>query len=157
MAWFSKKDAPVADLRPLSQERLEQLFNEQGWHYSIDDDGDLGGRWDHTFFYFFRSGQEQEVLNVSSRFLMPIPEENIEETRLFIEDWHRDHLWPKAYTVIDGEGNTRVSADVALDYEHGVSDAQLLRHARCAIGTTLQMTEALMEALGLEWKEDSDD
>lgn len=156
MAWFTANEESAGNgLLPLSQERLVAIFESEQWHYNIDDDGDLGGRWDHTFFYFFRSGREQEILNVSARFLIPIPEDKIEDARVFIEDWHRDHLWPKAYTMTDDEGNMRVAADVALDYEHGVSDAQLLRHARCAIGTTMQLTTALQSELGLEWDEEA--
>lgn len=156
MAWFKNVEEPAKpQIRPLSQERLVELFEDQEWHYNVDDDGDLGGRWDHTFFYFFRSGGQEEILNVSARFLIPIPEDKVEETRQFIEDWHREHLWPKAYTMADDEGQMRVAVDVALDYEHGVTDAQLLRHARCAIGTTMQLTEGLKEALGLTWEEDA--
>lgn len=157
MAWFSDKDSsPASALRPLTQERIIALFESEEWSYGIDDDGDLGGRWGHTFFYFFLTGPEKEILNISARFLMPIPADKVEDTRLFIEDWHRDHYWPKAFTFTNDEGDVRVGADFALDYEHGVSDEQLRRQARCMIGTTMQLTEALCEATGLQWTEDEE-
>lgn len=153
MAWFSQNNEAFVDTRPLTQERVIALFGKEGWNYSIDGDGDLFGRWGHTVFYFFLSGSQKEILNVSAHFLMPIPKENAEEARLFIEEWHRTRLWPKAYTLVDDEGQMRIAADVALDYEHGITDKQLARHARSAIGSTLQMLEDLMQALGMTWEE----
>lgn len=158
MGWFSRQQepekTPVKDpICPLSQQRIKDLLNKDGYVYDVDDEGDLGGRWDHSFIYFFIMGKKQEILNISGRFLIPIPEEQIDEARLFIEDWHRDHMWPKAYIFTDNHGRYRVSAEVALDHEHGVSDAQLHQHIKCAIGTIHQCFDGLRESLDLQWEE----
>lgn len=157
MGWFSSKQSePVVEdpVRPISQARIEHVLTQEGYVYTIDEDGDVGGRWDHTFVYFFLQGQNREILNVSGRFLIPIPEEQVEDARLFIEDWHRDHIWPKAYMITASDGSHLVCGDVTLDHEKGVSDAQLRQHAQCGIGTLCQCFEALRDSLGLEWRED---
>ena len=69
---------------------------------------------------------------------------------LAIEDWHRTHLWPKAY-FRDAEGDTlEVCAEFNLDCEQGMTDEQLNTQCRCAIGTILQFFEDVEQRFGVQ-------
>lgn len=151
MAWFSRNSevAPADPVRDLTQERIVEIFDEEEWHYIIDDDGDLGGRWGDVIIYFIILGQQKEMLQIVGRMSTPIDEAHHDEAMIFIEDWHRDRFWPKAYTVFDDEGAMRVCAEVNIDHEPGVSKLQLRQHIRCAVGTQMQFYEALRERFGM--------
>ena len=148
MGWFDKSDKGFG-LRPLSQERLTTIFDTQSWHYGIDDDGDLGGRWDGAGFFFFIAGPQQEILHISSAMAERIPAEREDELLTLLEDWNRDHIWPKSYYMVTDTDDLSVRAEVNVDYEHGVTDEQLLQHVSCALGTSLQLYEHLRETMGI--------
>ncbi|WP_022867416.1 YbjN domain-containing protein [Schaalia vaccimaxillae] len=135
-----KNDPYIPDaVRPISQERLCRLFDNQGWFWHIDDDGDLAGNWDDNAFYFRFSGEQKEVLSILSFMRLTVPEEREEELEILIEDWHRERLWPKAYFRRNEDGSLRVMGEVNADYEFGATDAQLLQQCQCALSTTLQL------------------
>ncbi len=147
MGWFSRQEdsSPADTVRPISQERLIKIFDEEEWHYVIDDDNDLGGRWGDAIFYFLFHGEKKEILQIIGRFMPVIPEEYLDEFRVFIEDWHRDYIWPKAYRVYNNDGELQVCGEVIVDYEHGATDKQLKQHIDCAISTSLQLFNALKD------------
>ncbi|QWW18869.1 YbjN domain-containing protein [Schaalia sp. 19OD2882] len=143
----AEPENPVA---AISQDRLKDIFDRQEWHYFVDDDGDLGGRWGYSGFYFILTGKDQEILHITSRMREPVPEQYVDELRTFIEDWHRDKIWPKAYHTWSDDGQLYVNAEVNIDYEHGASDGQLLQHVHCAIGTSNQLYEKVRERFGIQ-------
>ncbi len=136
-------------VRPLSQQRLIDVFDRQGFHYGIDDGGDLGGRWDHSVFYFLLRGENEQILHIASQMREHIPLEVLDEFLVFIEDWHRDTIWPKAYHSFDDNGTLRLNADLVVALEHGVTDAQLLNYVDCAIETCGQLYEATRERFNI--------
>ncbi|MCD4549492.1 YbjN domain-containing protein [Schaalia sp. lx-260] len=140
---------PTPTLEPISQERLITLFDKEEWHYEIDADGDLGGRWDNGIFYFLFAGNEKEILHISSRMREEIPEECADDFKVFIEDWNRDKIWPKAYYVYTDGGQLHLHAEVNVDYEQGASDSQIMQHIHCALGTTLSLYSATMERFNI--------
>lgn len=137
------------EVRPISQKRITELFDRQGWHYEIDDDGDLTGVWDGWTFYFILAGSQNEILEILGFLPVKVPAEARDALRVFIEDWHRDHFWPKcAFEDIPEDGDLRLSSQISIDYEQGATDAQLMRHINCGIGTTGQVFDAACETFG---------
>jgi hypothetical protein len=118
------------------------------YHYSVDSDGDVGGIWDDNFFYFFVMGQLQEIWNIRGRWHQWLPVEQRNELREVIDDWHREKLWPKGYTRVDDEGRVRVYAEIVVDWEPGVTDAQLAQTIRCATATSCEFFDHIAEHFG---------
>nr|WP_300337997.1 YbjN domain-containing protein [Actinomyces sp.] len=135
-------------LAPLSQDRLVALFKERDWRYFIDSDGDLGGVWNDATFYFVLGGERQEVLRVWAQLPGTIDPTRLEQVRTVLDASHRRSPWPTASYRIDDDGEVRVFASHAVDYEHGLSDLQLAQHVDCAIATVNGLFADLNEALG---------
>ncbi|MDC4232257.1 YbjN domain-containing protein [Actinomyces sp. B33] len=152
MGWFSKRapePEPVFDeVRPISQERLGLLFDSQEWVWEIDSEGDLGGNWGGNAFFFRFSGKQHEVLNIVAFSARVVAPEHEADLLIHVEDWNRDHLWPKAYFRRGDEG-LRVMGEVNVDYEFGATDAQLLQQCHCALSTTLQFFDSVAERFGV--------
>ena len=78
-----------------------------------------------------------------------VPLEYGEDLRDFLQAWHGEFLWPKAYVAEQLEGD-RVVAEVNGDYEYGATDAQLIQQVMCALATTLQLFRALADRYSIE-------
>ena len=141
-------------VRPITQERLGLLFDSEGWAWRIDDDGDLCGFWEGHLFCFRFLGDSREVLSIVAFMKQLVPLEYGEDLRDFLQAWHGEFLWPKAYVAEQLEGG-RVVAEVNGDYEYGATDAQLVQQVMCALATTLQLFRALAERYGIEDADDS--
>ena len=77
-----------------------------------------------------------------------IPAKYEADLLLFLEGWHREYLWPKAYFHREAKGGLRLVAEVNSDYEYGATDAQLVQQCMCALATTLQLFRAAGECFG---------
>ena len=141
-------------VRPITQERLGLLFDSEGWAWRIDNDGDLCGLWEGHLFCFRFLGDSREVLSIVAFMKQLIPLEYGDDLRDFLQAWHGEFLWPKAYVAEQLEGD-RVVAEVNGDYEYGATDAQLVQQVMCALATTLQLFRALAERYGVEDGQDS--
>ena len=153
MGWFSSSESGDS-VRPISKERIEKIFDGQGWYYGRDDDDDVCGRWDGAPFFFLFMGQMNEILSVTSRMAEEVPMEQEAELNGVIEDWHRDRIWPKACYAPTDDRTLRVMTEVNVDYEHGATDAQLLQQINCSIATQLSLYDHIRETLGIEKEED---
>ncbi|WP_115726630.1 type III secretion system chaperone family protein [Actinomyces culturomici] len=143
-----------SEVRPVTVERIGLLFDSEGWKWDLDDEGDLASGWDSHMFYFRLTGEKREVLNVMVFRRGPIGAENRSELLFAIEDWHRDHLWPKCY-FREAEGDSlQAMAELNVDLEMGATDEQLLLQCRCAIATSLQFFEDLDKRFGRPDDED---
>ena len=85
---------PRARVAPLSQQRLRAALDRHDWHYRIDDEGDITGRWDDDIITFLLRGDNGEVLNVLGYMHEDLPMGRLDEVRYALEEWHRGHLWP---------------------------------------------------------------
>jgi len=143
---FFTKDAtgPQPALAPLSRERVTACLDARGLNYGIDDDGDVGGVWDGHLFYFFVLGQQNEYLQVRGRWNRVLGTEHLDAATRAVNEWNADRLWPKGYVRVEDDV-LGVYAEHTVDYEHGVSDAQVDQHLACAIATSLQLFEFLDE------------
>ncbi|SPT54072.1 Uncharacterised protein [Actinomyces bovis] len=137
---------------PLSKDRLTRLIESRGWKCQIDDDGDLTGRWDDDLVSFMLRGEQEEMLNVMGLMLEDVPMSKLDEARFAIDEWHREHLWPVCFwRENDDAGLTfTIGAAVAVDWEPGATDKQLLQHLECGLATCGQAFADFRERLALE-------
>ena len=121
---------------PVTVERIGAQLREHGYKFTQDDDGDLTGVWDENQFWFILGGSANEVLQIRARWKETIPSDKHLDALLIVNDWNRDHLWPKAY--FREEGDIVVYAEVSIDLEYGVTDAQLQDILACGLITAVQ-------------------
>jgi hypothetical protein len=146
MGFFSQSGGGSSDApTPLSRDRIETALKTKDWHYQIDSDGDIGGIWDDNIFYFFIAGEQKEILYIRGRWHHSLGIEQRSEAREVLDEWHKDRLWPKGYTRVDDDGQVRVFAEHVVDWEHGVTDPQLLQTIMCGISTSIQLFDHLAE------------
>lgn len=85
------------------------------------------------------------VLFSGTRVGPEIPLARQRDVETFVNDWHRERIWP---TVVVGAGPTEVTVQthVAVDATEGLTDAQLGEYLRIGFGTAQQCFTALEEA-----------
>ena len=144
-------DVPPQDLDdddvpwPLSIARIVDWFEENGFSYFIDNDGDLGGLWRGRLFYFFLFGDRSEILQVRGQWNREVSIERLEEVLEACNEWNADRIWPKAYVRVRDNGMVHIIAEVATDLEHGVTDAQLGQLLHCGLSTGSLLFDAIDE------------
>jgi hypothetical protein len=135
---------PDSVLAPLTAARVEAILKKEGYYYFIDSEGDLGSHWgDHTFYFFFY-GESKEMFQIRGRWHRKVDSAWLYEVVTAANDWNTTKLYPKAY-VRNNDDEIGVYGEHTVDYEHGVSDEQLLLHIHCAVQTTLAFFEVLDE------------
>ena len=130
---------------PLSIARIVDWFEENGFSYFIDNDGDLGGLWRGRLFYFFMFGDRSEILQVRGQWNREVSIERLEEVLEACNEWNADRIWPKAYVRVRDNGMVHVISEVATDLEHGVTDAQLAQLLHCGLSTGSMLFDAIDE------------
>jgi hypothetical protein len=130
---------------PLSIARIVDWFEDNGFSYFIDNDGDLGGLWRGRLFYFFMFGDRSEILQVRGQWNREVSIERLEEVLEACNEWNADRIWPKAYVRVRDNGMVHIIAEVATDLEHGVTDAQLGQLLHCGLSTGSMLFDAIDE------------
>jgi hypothetical protein len=145
VGFFAKDDTEsTTGLAPLTPERIEAVLKKEGYYYFIDSDGDIGGHWgDHTF-YFLRFGEDKEMLQVRGRWHRKIDPAWVAELSAAANEWNTAKLFPKAYVRVT-DNAIEVYGEHTVDYEHGVTDKQLLLQIDCGVQTTLSFFATLDE------------
>lgn len=146
MSYFTKPDDVRVPNPPLSRERVAAFLERKGWHFGIDDDGDLGGTWDGHVFYFFVTGSQDEILRVRGRWSRTLPVADHDSMVLLVNEFNQGTIWPKVYCRVEDD-EVAVYTDVATDLEHGVADDQLGQLVECGLYSGLQFFEKLTERL----------
>jgi hypothetical protein len=138
---------PETVLNPLTNETITDALATMELRYFTDSDGDVGANWDDFTTYFFRMGEQKEILNSRVIIRRKFGVEEVLRLQTFCNDWNRDKLWPKAYVrVAEEDGNptsAQVIGEVVTDLEHGASPLQLQQLISCAIGTGSSLAEAV--------------
>ncbi|WP_416443098.1 YbjN domain-containing protein [Leucobacter sp. HNU] len=148
MGFFTKEQTPAAAggaLAPLSKDRVKHALENAGWQYRVDSDGDIGGGWENGFFYFFVNGEKQELFCVRGTWYGELDQSDFERALVACNTWNTEKLWPKTYARPDDEGKVRVHCELNVDYEHGLTDEQLMQHLLCVINTGGAFFESLNE------------
>jgi hypothetical protein len=133
MAIMSSAKSGATTATALTRERIEQALKRQRWEYQVDADGDVGGFWDGSLFYFFILSSDEdedttgEVLHIRGRWRGSLDLDLRQEARQCIDTWHKDSFWNKAYTEVDEAGQVLVFSEYAVNCAHGITDDQLLQ------------------------------
>ncbi|WP_298459662.1 YbjN domain-containing protein [uncultured Cellulomonas sp.] len=130
---------------PLSVARIVEWFEDNGFSYFIDNDGDLGGLWRGRLFYFFLFGDRSEILQIRGQWNREVAIERLEEVLEACNEWNADRIWPKAYVRVRDNGMVHIVAEVATDLEHGVTDAQLAQLLHCGLSSGSMLFDAIDE------------
>ncbi|MDM7832059.1 type III secretion system chaperone family protein [Cellulomonas edaphi] len=136
---------PISELGPLSRERIKTRLDARGYNYAIDSDGDIGGRWDDHIFYFLLLGKDSEYLQVRGRWSRTLPASSLGQLLVLANEWNAGRIWPKAYVRTEENETLGVYCEHSVDYEPGLTDAQLDQHLGCAISTSLAFFSSLDE------------
>jgi len=137
---------------PITMDRIGVELNRHNYAFTKDDDGDLTGVWDDHQFWFILGGNDHEVLQIRGRWNGTLGSEERVSALLTVNDWNRDHIWPKVY--VRDEGEICIYAEVSIDFEYGVTDSQLRESIACGLVTAVQffnsMSNSLVATLGIE-------
>lgn len=128
--------------RGLTMQRIGDHLTRRGYHFRIDDDGDITGTWDGHRFWFLLLGERTEILQVRGRWSTTLPVESRLATLQAVNDWNRERIWPKVYVREEG-GRLALYAEVSVDFEHGATDDQLAQIVSCGLGTAVQLFQAV--------------
>jgi hypothetical protein len=120
--------------RALSMARIGDHLTRRGYHFRVDDDGDITGTWDGHRVWF--------LLQVRGRWSTTLPLESRLVTLQAVNDWNRERIWPKVY-VREEAGRLALYAEVSVDFEHGATDDQLAQTVSCGLGTAVQLFHAI--------------
>jgi len=136
MGYFTKPngDQVSGDLAPLASARVTGLFDAHGWHYDVNDAGDIGGWWDGYWFVFAFRGKDKATFFPHAVWRRGLPGAKMPTLLRRANEWNNEHLWPRLCVVRDDK-ELIVLADFAVDYSMGITDDQLDLHLRCAIDT----------------------
>jgi len=132
-------------LQPLSNELIMTVLDAREYAHKVDDDGDVLGNWQGTLIYFFRIGERREMLQVRALTQRAFSTDDVPRLYSFCNAWNHDKLFPKAYVHVADDGAARVVGEVAADWEHGVTLAQLDQVMLCGIATSCQLADAVSE------------
>ena len=122
---------------PLSTRRIGDYLSRRGYHFRIDDDGDVTGTWDGNRFWFLLLGDHEEILQVRGRWSTTVPVAARLALLQTVNDWNRERIWPKVYTREEGAG-LALYAEVSVDFEHGATEEQLAQTVSCGLVTASQ-------------------
>lgn len=134
---------------PLTRDRVAAALSARGYHYRLDDDGDLTGVWNGNRFWFLLLGEEHEILQVRGRWRQQLPTGARRAVSLTLNDWNRERIWPKVYLREESD-QLAIYAEVSTDLEHGVTGDQLDQLISCGLGTAVQAFDSLAGQLPAE-------
>jgi hypothetical protein len=128
---------------PLSVQRIGDYLTGRGYHFRVDDDGDITGTWEGHRFWFLLLGEKQEILQVRGCWSDPIHAASRLDALQVDNDWNRERIWPKVYLRADRSGPTLLYAEISVDFEYGATDIQLGQIIACGLGTAVQLFRAI--------------
>ena len=131
--------------RPLTLEAITEVLDARGDHFTVDEDGLVGGRWPGAYIQFERLGERREILQVRVVAERRLPASRLVEAYEFCNAWNHDKLMPKAFVHDAGEGQLLLAGEVTTDLEHGATTAQLATLINAAIATGTTFAAAVAE------------
>ncbi|GII99434.1 putative sensory transduction regulator [Sediminihabitans luteus] len=144
-----ERPAPALDVpSPLTAARVGDDLTRRGYHYRSGD-GELTGTWDGHRMWFLLLGERQEILCVRGRWSRTLPGEHRGLVLRAINDWNRDAVWPTAYVREDtDDGVLSLYAEISVDLEHGVTDAQLADVVTTGLSSAIGLFRSVDRLLG---------
>lgn len=138
---------------PVTFERLVGLVDGGSWTVDADEKTFLR-RWQRAQVVIsLPPGDGVVLMFTGTRLGDDIPLSRLGEVQAFVNDWHRERIWP---TVVLGTTPTAVvvQTHVGVDATAGLTDSQLHEYLRIGIGTTHQCVQALADAPDVEGSAD---
>ena len=126
----------------MTHEMITSALDARGFNYFVDADGDVAGNFQGNLIYFFRIGEQQEMLQVRAMVQHIFGIDEVLRLYEFCNAWNHDRLWPKAYVHVNDDGTVNVIGEVLADWEKGVSPEQLDQVLICGIATGCQLADA---------------
>ena len=112
---------------------------------SVEEDGDVVGNFQGNLIYFFRLGENREMLQIRALVQHVFGIDDVRRLYEFCNAWNHDRLWPKAYVHTSDDGLVSVIGELVADWEKGVSQDQLDQVIICGIATGCQLSAAAGE------------
>ena len=132
-------------MQPLTHEMITAALDARGFSYFVDADGDLAGNFQGNLVYFFRLGEQHEMLQIRALVQHVFGIEDVLRLYEFCNAWNHDRLWPKAYVHVNDDGTVNVIGEVMADWERGVTLEQLDQVLICGVATGCQLADAVAE------------
>ncbi|MGK5678648.1 YbjN domain-containing protein [Actinoplanes sp. URMC 104] len=132
-------------MQPFTKDMIAEALDARGFTYFTDADGDLGGNFQGNLIYFFRIGEQQEVLQVRAMVQHLFAIEDVPRLYEFCNSWNHDQLFPKAYVHVNDDGTVLVVGEVIADWEKGVTPEQLDQVIIAAVATSVQLANEVAE------------
>ncbi|MGX6602622.1 YbjN domain-containing protein [Micromonosporaceae bacterium Da 78-11] len=127
----------------MTHEMITAALDARGFNYFVDADGDVAGNFQGNLIYFFRIGEQKEMLQVRAMIQHIFGIEDVARLYEFCNSWNHDRLWPKAYVHVNDDGTVNVIGEVLADWEKGVTVEQLDQVLICGIATGCQLSDAV--------------
>ncbi len=138
-------DLDDTPLRPLTLEAIGEVLDARGDHFTVDEDGMVGGRWPGAYIQFERLGERREILQVRVVAERRLPANRLVEAYEFCNAWNHDKLMPKAFVHDAGEDQLLLAGEVTTDLEHGATTGQLASLINAAIATGTAFAAAVAD------------
>ncbi len=132
-------------LEPLHRDRIKRCLEGEQFRYLVDEDGDVQVGFEAGKFYIIVQGPSEEIMLVSGTWNRVLDIEERQRAREVCDEWNCDKVWPKTFTRLTDSGDLRVSCEHSVDYEHGLTDAQLVQHLTTIFATGHSFFERLEE------------
>lgn len=146
MAFFPKTVTTPAGPAPLTARRVAAVLEAREYTFGwSQDETRLGGFWDDHLVEFVFYGEQDEILQVRAHWGRPLGVGERARVLDVLNEHASARLWPKSYVDVEDD-ELAVYAEHAVDYESGVTDAQLDTQLGCAITASLGLFERLDQA-----------
>lgn len=122
---------------PVTFDRLRALLEPEG--YAVEEAGpSLRRRFPHAEVAVSLPAGEAPVMLVGAvRIGPPIPLASRPDMEAFVNDWHRERIWP-VVVLGEAEAGLTLHTHVGVDTAVGLTDAQLIEYVRVGVGTAEQ-------------------
>ncbi|MBT2368097.1 YbjN domain-containing protein [Streptomyces sp. ISL-10] len=145
------------------QDLVKQLLEQMELKYVVDDEGDLAAPWEEFRTYFmFRGENEQQVFSVRTFYDRPHQVEDRAKLLDLIDDWNRRTLWPKVYTHLHEDEETkeqslRLIGEAQMLIGTGVSLEHFVSSTVSWVRASIEFDRFVVDQFGLEKAEDGSD
>lgn len=151
----------AGEMKPLSIDLVKAHFDAEGYNYGVIEADPAEGQreriesgWDGVPFLISFNGNDGEILTVFAQSPVDIPLDLEDQLDAFVENWHREHYFPKVYTRrAAADTALRICCEHSIDLEHGVTEKQLGLQMHCAIATSLDVIKSGYGELGISLEE----
>ncbi|QLB39815.1 YbjN domain-containing protein [Mannheimia pernigra] len=135
-------------LQPLNKARLIDRLNQQKW-CNFQGENDIYLETEQGGLFFSLTGEQDEILTVRGIWRTQLKVDRLVDALSFCNEHNHSCLFPKAYVVLHaGEEYFSIHSEIAMDYEHGISDTQLDHYLNMAVSCSFDFFDELDDTYG---------